>query len=195
MSFCREESLMRRRSILSLVGTLAVSGCQQIQPLPFEDIQPKKVVQASAETDPDVELSVNASIVQDMISPDQQARIELTVTWHGSEPVWFSELPAQRYRDFEPSTLWLLPSYRKTNRRNQKTWVVADDSTGFQGSERMVPYEPGEEAIQEYEIWANPYEATRIQPGQYEESDTACRRDGWCTFWDLNIEIAPVESE
>lgn len=183
---------MRRRSLLALFGTLALGGCQQMDPRPFEDIQPRKVAGVTAETNYDVALSVNASVVEEMITPDTQARIELTVEWQGSEPVRFAELPSQRYRSFSPNTIWILRPERNTNRRNQETWVVADDSTAFQSSQVMVSYEPGETVTQEYDIWANPYESTSIESGQYESSETVCRDDGWCTSWDFDIEITPA---
>jgi len=187
---------MRRRSVLSCLGTLAVGGCQQVRTPPFQRVRPRKLVRVAAETKYDVaELSVKASIVQSMITPEKQPRIELTGVWQGTDPTRITGLPSQRYTLPEEPVLWLLSPNRNTQRRNQQTWVVADESTGFQGGQRVTNYDPGEAATQEYDIWANPYRSARIRPGQYELTEEARRSDGWSTPWTLEIEIATVESE
>jgi len=185
---------MRRREVLSLVGTVAVAGCQQVGSRPFETIPPRKIARVRAETNYDVELSLSASIVQEQITPDEQARVELTVVWQGTEPAWFRELPSDRYKLGDPIALWLLPPTRKTNRRDQQTWVVADDSTGFQGGLKRVKYEPGETVTQKYDLWANPYETDWIHPGVY-QSDQSAHADGWFTPWTFEMEIVAVDTE
>lgn len=140
-------------------------------------------------TNSDIDLDLSASILDERISSDDQARIELTIEWHGRETVWFGELPARRYDIGDPSALWLLHPDRDTERKNDQTWVPAKGSRTFRSVENYTEYPPNTSVSQQYVIWANPYKTNKIAPGVYRSQETAGTRSDWSTTWDFEINI------
>lgn len=185
---------MDRRGFLTLVGATALSGCQTVRSLSTETIEPRTVTRASAATDSDVDLDLSASTLDERISTDEQARIELSVEWHGTETVSFGELPARRYDIGEPSALWLLRPDRDTERKNDQTWVPAKGSRSFSSVENYTEYLPNSSVSQQYAIWANPYNTNKITPGVYRAQETAGTRSGWSTTWEFEIDIERADT-
>jgi len=165
---------MNRRSFLSIVGAAAFSGCQSVRPFPFADIPPRKLDRVRVEPlTEQCDLSVSASILQEKITPESLARVELTVRWDGTKPIRFDEVPKTANYNFgDPSVLWLVAAEHETSRKNDRTWVPDKGSRAFQGGLRVFKYDPGESKSREYELWADPYGAAWIRPGEYQTADS-----------------------
>lgn len=195
---------MKRRTYLSglAAGLAGVAGCMATgsdSSVPAA----RELVAVSAAVPDDSDVSVEPTVERRTIDSERTAQFELAVTWNGTESqgLSFGNRVPFSFPNYSTgrSGLVLLPANTSIERRNDRKWVpeTYDDGNIASNSTLVVgELEPGESVSETWAVWADPQNASRIEPGTYRFDDRIglysdlSSDDGDQIEWSLTVEIA-----
>lgn len=186
---------MNRRKFVTVIALTGCSGCNSFRGLMNDnsDNDTREITQAITNGFDGSSLSVSVSVAQAVISPEKLPAITLKVTWNGDNMERFqfgNAIPfSQPQFSDEPRGVVLFPAERKVDRRNEKTWVPKQGEMGAPPSMITKEFRPGDSLSREWDLWADPEHANRIEPGEYLFRNTLGRKSGDEIQWSLRISI------
>lgn len=155
------------------MGISSVTGCMATG-RKQTDTSKRELSSVSVTTSDDSPFLIEPNIEQRDINQEQTAEFILTITWNGNKSrglTFGNQVPfsSPNYSS-ERSGLVLLPADTTIERKNKQTWVPETYSDGGIASNSSLvtgKFEPGESLSGSWGVWADPKNASRVEPGTY----------------------------
>lgn len=184
---------MDRRSLLARLGgagAVALAGCGRLREVRSDDDGRRRISLAGRDPVPETrEVSLDVEVLDGTITPDETARVRLTVTNEGASRALSAGegmcnlFDRDRGGSDDPAGLWLYrPSVAEGIERRGDRWVPDRPRTEPRGFPAYActarQYVTGESVVTEYELWDDYRVEGYLEPGTYRwEEDVGIQAD------------------